>query len=84
MKTKVLTLEVKKRAFTRPHEKRHVSRWQIQTMGNLAAGVNKMAELQAKRLKLQEESNKERKMKEKIFLSFVRTKPRKIGNTSYN
>ena len=53
-------------------------------MGNLAAGVNKMAELQAKRLKLQEESKKERKMKEKIFLSFVRTKPREIGNTSYN
>lgn len=63
MKTKVLTLDVKKRAFTRPHEKRHVSRWQIQTMGNLAAGVNKMAELQAKQLKLQEECKNKRKKK---------------------
>lgn len=63
MKTKVLTLDVKKRAFTRQHEKRHVSRWQIQTMGNLAAGVNKMAELQAKQLKLQEECKNKRKKK---------------------
>ena len=30
-------------------------------MGNLASGVNKMAELQVKRLKLQEESEKERR-----------------------
>ena len=30
-------------------------------MGNLASGANKMAELQVKRLKLQEESEKERR-----------------------
>ena len=56
-------LDVKKRAFTRQHEKRHVSRWRIQTMRNLAAGVNKMAELQAKQLKLQEECKNKRKKK---------------------
>ena len=70
MKTKVLTLEVKKRAFTRTHEKRHVSRWQIQTMGNLAAGVNKMAELQAKRLKLQEGKQERTKKERENFLQF--------------
>ena len=32
-------------------------------MGNLAAGVNKMAELQAKQLKLQEECKNKRKKK---------------------
>ena len=39
-------------------------------MGNLASGVNKMAELQVKRLKLQEESEKEqRKERENLKLA---------------
>ena len=36
-------------------------------MGNLASGVNKMAELQVKRLKLQEESEKERRKERENF-----------------
>ena len=61
----------KKTTILRPHEKRHAPRSQTQAMGNLAAGVNKMAELQAKRLKLQEESEKKRR-KERGNLKFRR------------
>lgn len=61
-KLKKLTLEVKKKKkIIIPHEKRHALRLQTQAIGNLAADVNKMAELQAKPLKLQEESEKERR-----------------------
>ena len=48
----------KKSTIRIPHEKRHAPRSQTQAMWNLAAGFNKMAELQAKRLKLQEKSEK--------------------------
>ena len=43
-----------------PHEKRHTIRLQEQVMENIAAGVNKMNELQVKELKWQEESKKKR------------------------
>ena len=39
-------------------------------MRDLAAGVNKTFELQAKRLKLEEESEKERRKERKNFLKF--------------
>ena len=48
----------KSKLVVRPHEKRNVPRSQTQALGSLAAGVNKMADTQSKRLKLQEESEK--------------------------
>ena len=62
----------KKRTIIRPHEKRHAPRSQTQAIGNLTAGVNKMAELQAKRLKLQEESEKKRRKERGNLLKFCR------------
>ena len=72
IKTKVLTLEVKKRTIIRPHEKCYAPRLQTQAMASLAAGVNKMAKLQTKRLKLKEESEKERKKERENLLKFRR------------
>ena len=71
VKTKILTLEVKKKkTIITPHEKRHAPRSQTHAMRDLAAGVNKIFELQAKRLKLEEESEKERRKERKNFLKF--------------
>lgn len=61
----------------RPHEKRHTIRLQEQVMENIAAGVNKMNELQAKELKWQEESEKKRKKEKENLFKFRREKAKR-------
>ena len=56
----------------KPHQKRGAARSQTQALGNLASGVNKMADIQSKRLKLQEESEKSRKKERESLLEFRR------------
>ena len=62
----------KKNLVIRPHEKRNKHRSQTQALGNLASGVNKMAEMQSKRLKLQEESENSRRAERESYLQFRR------------
>ena len=61
-----------KRTIIKPHEKRRAPRSQTQAIGSLTSSINKMAELQAKRLKLQEESENERKREREELLAFRR------------
>ena len=56
----------------RPNQKRNVPRSQMQALRNLATGVNKMAEINAKRLKMEAENEKERKKKRVALLEFRR------------
>ena len=44
----------KKKVVVRPHEKRTVARSQLQAISQLATGVNKLAEVNSKRLKMEE------------------------------
>ena len=49
---------LKRKIVIKPHEKRNVSRSQLQALSQLAAGVNKLAEINAKRMKLEQEGRK--------------------------
>ena len=62
----------KGRLVVKPHQKRGATRSQTQALGNLASGVNKMADIQSKRLKIQEESEKSRKKERESLLEFRR------------
>ena len=61
----------------RPHEKRTAPRSQTQALGNLATGVSRMADMQAKRLKLQEESENFRRAERESLLEFRREEAEK-------
>lgn len=60
-----------------PHEKRHTIRLQEQVMENIAAGVNKMNELQVKELQWQEESKRKRKKEKENLFKFRREKAKR-------
>ena len=49
---------LKRKTVIKPHEKRNVSCSQLQALSQLAAGVNKLAEINAKRMKLEQEGRK--------------------------
>ena len=61
----------KKGTIIRPNEKRNVPRSHLQALGNLATGVNKMAENSA-RLKMQQETEKDRRKERDELLKFRR------------
>ena len=65
---------VRKKVTTiiRPNEKRSVPRSQLQALANLATGVNKMADTNAKRLKMQVENEKDKKKERDALLDFRR------------
>jgi len=44
----------RKKIVSKPHEKRGVARSQLQAIGQLASGVNKLADVNAKRMKIEE------------------------------
>ena len=47
-----------KKIVAKPHEKRTVARSQLQAMSKLASGVNRLAQVNAKRMKLEEKDRK--------------------------
>ena len=46
---------MKRKTITKPHEKQIVHRLQLQALSRLASGVNKIAEVNAKQMKLEQE-----------------------------
>ena len=49
---------LKRKTVTKPHEKQIVPRLQLQALSRLASGVNKIAEVNAKQVKLEQEDRK--------------------------
>ena len=46
---------MKRKTVTKPHEKQIVPRLQLQALSRLVSGVNKIAEVNAKQMKLEQE-----------------------------
>ena len=49
---------MKRKTVTKQHEKQIVPRLQLQALSRLASGVNKIAEVNAKQVKLEQEDRK--------------------------
>ena len=63
----------RKKVVAKPHEKRSVPRSQLQALSQLAAGVDKLAEVNAKRMKIEEKDRE-------AILQFRREEAEKIDN----